>query len=210
MKPNDMSSLTCACGRPSEHESGLCMACVYKAQVETLQEQLKHCRESRADDGLSAMEELVELRSDIERLTKERDAAVAKEADTWANWETRVADLKEQIRELSTSCKTANSQVEATLRERDEEAALREKYWLEMESWRILATRANERREAEQADAARLREIIKRAIPTLEDEVERTRQSVADWPKDPNGPPALAADEQLLALARAVLAGGES
>lgn len=42
-------------------------------------------------------------------LEAERDAAVAKEADTWANWESRVGALKEQIRELSTMNKVANA-----------------------------------------------------------------------------------------------------
>jgi hypothetical protein len=50
--------------------------------------------------------------------------------------------------------------------------------------------------------APRLLAALKRALLTLEDEVERTRQSVADWPEDSNGPPTLAADEETLRLAR--------
>lgn len=109
MKPNDMASLTCSCGRPSEHESGSCVACVYKAEVDSLKAQLKHCRESRADEGLSAMEELVELRADVDRLS--------------ANDELQ----KQSIVALL-------AQVKAITTERDEEAMLREKYWLDMET----------------------------------------------------------------------------
>lgn len=40
---------------------------------------------------------------------------------------------------------------------------------------------------------------LKGTIPTLTDEVERTRQSVADWPEDTNGPPTLEHDKETLA-----------
>lgn len=52
----------------------------------------------------------------------------------------------------------------------------------------------------------RAESALKAAIPILEDEVKRTRQSVADWPADTNGPPTLASDEAILATARAALA----
>lgn len=51
--------------------------------------------------------------------------------------------------------------------------------------------------------------IVKRALPTLTLEVERTRQSVADWPEDTNGPPTLAEDEEILRLAKKAIAVAE-